>query len=68
MIGASGAFRVFGKLASEAEFVYLGASSEAFARFDDWLTEGVEWALAKAGPDWADCFVAGGSERVCVSR
>lgn len=59
MISAASAFRGFGKLPSDAEFLYLGARSEAFARFDDWLTDGMEWALGKAGPEWPACFRSG---------
>jgi type VI secretion system ImpM family protein len=62
MMNASSSFRGFGKLPSEADFVYLGARSEAFARFDDWLTDSMEWALAKAGPEWPASFRDGSAQ------
>jgi type VI secretion system protein ImpM len=61
----TGAFRVvgpycaFGKLPSHADFVHIGAGSELSARFEDWLTDSVEWAHARTGAIWRDAFRAG---------
>ena len=60
MTSALSGFRVFGKLPSQADFVQLGSSSAAFLRFDDWLTDSVEWAHARAGAQWPEAFPAAG--------
>jgi len=54
-----GAFCAFGKLPTHADFVHVGAGSELFARFDDWLTDSVEWAHARMGASWREAFRAG---------
>lgn len=54
-----GAFRAFGKLPSQADFVHWGSNSEALAGFDDWLTQSVEWAHARGGEAWRAAFRAG---------
>ena len=56
---AIGAFCAFGKLPSHPDFVRIGANSELFARFDQWLTDSVEWAHAKNGSRFAEAFRAG---------
>ncbi|MEO7034524.1 MAG: type VI secretion system-associated protein TagF [Polyangiaceae bacterium] len=56
---AVGAFRAFGKLPSHGDFVRVGPGSALSARFEDWLTDGVEWAHARNGANWAEAFRAG---------
>ena len=53
-------FRAFGKLPYHADFLQVGPSSAPVARFDDWLTESVEWAHARTGQAWRDAFGSGG--------
>lgn len=62
-----GGFRAFGKLPSSADFVRIGPGSESLARFDDWLTDGVEWAHARNGENWGDAF-RGGTMRAFIYR
>ncbi len=57
---AVGAFCGFGKLPSQADFIHAGPSSELFARFNDWLTDGVELAHQSRGAAWDDAFCRGG--------
>jgi len=54
-----GAFRAFGKLPSQADFVRWGSTTEALTNFDDWLTACVEWAHARGGEPWRAAFRAG---------
>lgn len=58
-------FRAFGKLPSRGDFLHIGASSAALAAFDDWLTQGVEWAHARAGAAFREAFT-GSSIRAFV--
>jgi type VI secretion system ImpM family protein len=64
---AVGAFCAFGKLPSRADFVHVGPASELFARFDDWLTDSVEWAHARSGANWCEAF-RGGTMRAFMYR
>jgi type VI secretion system ImpM family protein len=60
VIAKFGAFCGFGKLSSRADFVHIGPRAEPFERFDDWLTNCVEWAHARSGAAWCDAFRVGG--------
>jgi len=60
MIGDAFAVGVFGKVPWREEYLRVGAQGEAFGRFDAWLTEGVEWAAARAGEGWGGAYVRGG--------
>jgi type VI secretion system ImpM family protein len=53
-------FRAFGKLPSHSDFLQFGATSAAFTRFDDWLTESVEWAHARGGQAFRSAFQGSG--------
>ena len=53
-------FRAFGKVPSHADFLHVGPSSVLASRFDDWLTESVEWAHGRTGQAWRDAFAVGG--------
>lgn len=59
MSGTVGAFGLFGKLPQHADFVHAGNRSQALARFDDWLTDCVEWAHARSGAEWCEAFRSG---------
>ncbi|HYP77453.1 MAG TPA: type VI secretion system-associated protein TagF [Polyangiaceae bacterium] len=56
---AVGAFCVFGKLPSRAEFLHVGPNSALLSQFDAWLTDSVEWAHARNGSTWDEAFRAG---------
>jgi type VI secretion system ImpM family protein len=64
---AAGAFCVFGKLPSHADFLQVGPSSGLVAQFEAWLTDGVEWAHAKNAANWDDAF-RGGTMRAFMYR
>lgn len=48
-----------GKLPARAEYLPVPSTDPAFAIFDGWLTEAIEWAAGRAGPGWNEAFEHG---------
>jgi type VI secretion system ImpM family protein len=57
-LGAT-AVGVFGKVPWREEYLRIHASGEPFGQFDAWLTDNVEWAVSRAGREWAEAHRAG---------
>lgn len=50
---------VFGKHPTRGDFLAAGNRGPEFTSFDAFLTHNIEWAEAKAGPQWVDAYNAG---------
>jgi type VI secretion system protein ImpM len=50
---------VLGKHPSQGDFLSLGNRGHEFTSFDAFLTQGVEWAEARAGAEWGPAYAAG---------
>jgi type VI secretion system ImpM family protein len=51
---------VLGKHPTRGDFLAAGNRDPEFISLDAFLTHNIEWAEAKAGPEWVDAYNAGG--------